>query len=44
MRKKQLCLNCGKPMKNWVNPKTGKKEPYSWVCKCMPKGVVLSIG
>jgi len=40
-----LCPECGKRMEMQYDSKLKKKSPYLWRCeKCMPEGIVLSIG
>ena len=41
------CLNCGKKLKPALSAKnfiTKKWDKHSFVCQCMPKGRVISIG
>jgi len=38
-----VCINCGKFMKNVIDPKTKKKSKYLWKCKCYPNAI-LSVG
>jgi len=42
---KPKCMECGKPMENYIPNKgrfKGKVQKYSWVCKC--NKLVISIG
>lgn len=44
INEKKVCFVCGKKMRNVRDNITGKVSPFLWRCKCMPKGVSLSIG
>ena len=43
-KKKYKCLNCGNPMRQVKDSIAKKYTGYQWRCKCMNKGVIISIG
>ena len=42
--KRVKCLNCGRKMIEVKDPIAKKYTGHLWRCKCMPKGMIISIG